>query len=285
MSDTNQKLIDKAKANGQKWLDNFRPNGQPDMDVITSVLNARTFNGEPVTAVVVKSPGEATAVIKQYITKHVPKDKQEEIISNVHNCIWDYYYMAFYESACSILEDKDFPQAEFIYQSLLPAFTAGLGWIVNLGGFIVGICLPEAHQDDQSLIHKETGPAIIWGDDKQYWWHGVQIPGEWIEDKDNVDLSLCITWENVEQRRALCEIIGWDKVLDQLKAKLVDKDEFGELLSVDLPDASDSKFIKVTCGTGRTFALPVPQDMRTAHQAVAWTYNIDITNYSPEVRT
>ena len=156
---TNQKLIDQAKENAQKWLDNFRPDGNPDMDKIREVLEARTFNGEPVDAIVVRTPEEASAAIKEYVKKNVPKEEQANILSNVHDCIWDYYYMAFYESACSVLENRDFPEAEFIYQSLYPAFEAGLGWIVNLGGLVVGVCLPEAYRDDQMRIHKENGPA------------------------------------------------------------------------------------------------------------------------------
>jgi len=42
----------------------------------------------------------------------------------------------------------------------------------------------------------------------------------------------------------------------------------------------------VRCGTGRTFALPVPPDMKTAIQANAWTYGLDPKDiFNLEVRT
>jgi len=41
----------------------------------------------------------------------------------------------------------------------------------------------------------------------------------------------------------------------------------------------------VTCGTGRTFALPVPPEMTTALAANAWTYGLEAKDYMPEVRT
>jgi hypothetical protein len=122
-------------------------------------------------------------------------------------------------------------------------------------------------------------PAIKCRDGYEvYCWHGTRIPAEWINDKDNIDPSLALTHENLEQRRCLAEILGWEKVLSQLEVRSVNKDpspEIGELLEADLPDAPKSKFLKVKCGTGRTFVLPVPPEMQSAAQANAWTYNID----------
>ncbi len=93
----------------------------------------------------------------------------------------------------------------------------------------------------------------------------------------------------MERRRAACEIIGWHKILQNLGAQTIDKDEdpqIGELVEVDIPDVGRERFLRVQCATGREFALPVPPEMQSALQANAWTYGIeDFTNYKPEVRT
>jgi hypothetical protein len=84
---------------------------------------------------------------------------------------------------------------------------------------------------------------------------------------------MAITWENVEQRRCIAEIVGWHNVLDKLNAKQIDQDDdpqIGQLLEVDIPDVGRERFLKVECGTKRTFALPVPPDMQTALDAQAW---------------
>ena len=61
---------------------------------------------------------------------------------------------------------------------------------------------------------------------------------------------------------------------------------FGELLEADIQDMGKERFLRVQCATGRTFVLPVPQDMKTALQAQAWTWNIDEKDFiRPEVRT
>ena len=145
--------------------------------------------------------------------------------------------------------------------------------------------------DAERRLHSETGPAIAFSDGwGVHAWHGTRIPAEWIEDKASLTAKTALTWKNIEQRRSACEILGWNAVLTELKAKTIDKDaepEIGELVEVTIPDVGKERFLRVTCGTGRQFALPVPPTMKTALQANAWTYGIDDAAkfVKPEVRT
>lgn len=278
MNAENQALCDKAFERAQVWIDNFRPHGKPDIDKIQSILSKRTFKGELVEARVAKCPEEALNIIINWAKKAIEdgadgadeKEVREEI-NNAYVCIWDYYLMSFYESACSILKEKEFPGSEFIYQSLLPAFNAGLGYLINLGPLIIGVCLPEGHVDDEKRIHKGNGPAIIWGNDKQYWWHGVRVEEDWIMNPDSIDPVKCINHENIEQRRALCEIVGWDKVLQGLNPVVLDVDDdpqIGTLLQADIPDHGSQKFLRVLEeSTGRQFAILAPDEVETALEA------------------
>jgi len=143
--------------------------------------------------------------------------------------------------------------------------------------------------DDQNRPHCEDGPFCVWRDGTAlYAWHGTYIPARWVTTAKPTATE-ALTWPNIEQRRAACEIVGWAAILDQLSAKTIDKDgdpEIGELLEVNLPDIGRERFLKVRCGTGRTFALPVPLDMKTAIQANAWTYGLDPKDiFNLEVRT
>lgn len=145
--------------------------------------------------------------------------------------------------------------------------------------------------DDQNRPHCEDGPSHRWRDGwALYHWHGVQVPAGWIEDKASLTPVMALTWENIEQRRAACEILGWAAILRQLEARIIDRDddmEIGELIEVDIPELGREKFLRVQCGTKRQFALPVPPTMRTALEANAWTYGYDAptTFIRPEVRT
>ena len=134
-------------------------------------------------------------------------------------------------------------------------------------------------RDNEGRLHCETGPSIAYRDGwALHHWHGVSVPKEWIEDKASLSAKTALTWKNVEQRRAACEIVGWEKILTELKAETIDKDDdpmIGELVEVTIPDVGKEKFLRVVCGTQRRFALPVPPDMKTALQANAWTFGID----------
>ena len=73
-----------------------------------------------------------------------------------------------------------------------------------------------------------------------------------------------------------------------IDAFVIDKDndpEVGELVSVNIPGIGQENFLRVTCGTGRKFALHVPPNMETSRQANAWTWGLGPDQYEPEIRT
>ena len=157
-----------------------------------------------------------------------------------------------------------------------------------------GICFVserpiETNWDDRGLLHGENKPAVLYQDGySMFMWHGTRVPEDWIKDKSSLTPKVAITWNNIEQRRAACEILGWAKILKELNAKTIQKDEdpqIGELLEVDIPDIGREKFLRVLCGTGREFAMPVPPEMTSALQANAWTYGLEPSEYNPEIRT
>lgn len=163
------------------------------------------------------------------------------------------------------------------------------GWIWTFDELAIITDRPtEIKFDDRGLLHNEKGPSITYKDGLEvYSWHGTRVPGKWI--KEGISASEAITWPNIEQRRAACEIIGWAKILDELGAKIIDQDvdpEIGTLLEVDLPDIGKERFIRVQCGTKREFALPVPPTLKTALGAQAWMVGLDEEDFdSPEFRT
>ncbi len=146
------------------------------------------------------------------------------------------------------------------------------------------------NRDDQGRLHCETGPAVLYHDGFSVWaWHGTRVPREWIEDRKSLTPEIALKWENVEQRRAACEMLGWESILSKLDARVIDEDgdpEIGTLVEVEIPDIGKERFLRVRCGTGRQFALPVPPEMTTALSAQAWTWGLDKTDFiKPEVRT
>jgi hypothetical protein len=143
--------------------------------------------------------------------------------------------------------------------------------------------------DERGVIHNEKGPAVAFADGWTiHAWHGVRVPGDWIEHKEHLTAQVALAEPNTERRRAACEIVGWGRVIAELKGQTINKDadpEIGELIEVNLPDNGPARFLRVQCGTKRSFAIPVPLEMKTALQANGWTYGLDATDYQPEVRT
>jgi len=132
-------------------------------------------------------------------------------------------------------------------------------------------------RDERHRPHCADGPSHRWRDGWElYHWHGVSVPRQWIVGP-HPSASEVLAEENVEKRRAGIEILGWDAVLDELDARVIDTDEdpqIGTLVEVDLPDSPGSRFVRVRCATGRDFAIPVPRDMKTALEANALTYGL-----------
>lgn len=136
----------------------------------------------------------------------------------------------------------------------------------------------EIHRDVDGRLHSPSGPALRWRDGWGiHFWRGTRVPKDWIESPQTLDPHLALNHENVEMRRCVAEILGWQKVLDLLAPKVIQTDpdpEIGELLEVQIA-GNRERFLKVRCGTGRTFVLPVPPDMASALEANAWTYGIE----------
>jgi len=74
-------------------------------------------------------------------------------------------------------------------------------------------------RDDRGLLHCENGHACAFPDGfEMYYWHGVRVPEEWIKNKRSLSAKDALTWDNVEQRRCACEILGWENILRELNA-------------------------------------------------------------------
>ena len=145
-------------------------------------------------------------------------------------------------------------------------------------------------KDEENRPHCEDGPSHQWRDGwSLYHWHGTRIPAEWIEDRDSLTPQIALTWENVDQRAAACEILGWHHIINSLDARVLDKDadpQIGRLVEIDLPDHGPQKFIHATCGTGREVAVMADARATTVLEAQAASYGLSADSFLiPEIRT
>lgn len=148
----------------------------------------------------------------------------------------------------------------------------------------------QLRTDQDGQFHSEGKPAIAWADGSAlYAWHGVFVPEAWIMAPDTVDPTLVLTHPNAELARCLGEILGWDAVLTRCTTKRIHTDSRplvgGELLEAVVA-GSRRRFVRVVCGTGRTFVLEVDANAETVVSAIAGTYGVSEAEYLQlQVRT
>lgn len=236
----------------------------------------------PKTILTAKSPIDAIKVGQAHFPELSASDIFNSSIYGSHDAAWLSFYAFFKDEVKLECCNKAGPLIELAHHC---------GWVNVFDEMAIIQDRPEViKMDDRNLLHCQDGPAIRYRDGfSVYSWHGTRIPDEWISNPESLTPTAALTWDNVEQRRCACEILGWAKILRQLDAKTVDSDadpEIGTLVEVVLPDIGKEKFLIVLCGTKREFALPVPPEMKTAAEANAWTFGFDLSEFiKPEVRT
>jgi hypothetical protein len=168
----------------------------------------------------------------------------------------------YYDRACGITNEV--ARTMIAYMRCRPSYTiATRDWLIVSRS-------PVVKRDAEHRLHCEDGPAVRYTDGWSiYAWHGTRIPAEWITHRATLTAATALTHENLEQRLAACQILGWEKILSELDARTIDTDHprIGTLVEVDLPGAGTERFLRVQCGTGRTFALWVDGSVKTAYAA------------------
>ncbi|MBV9317044.1 MAG: hypothetical protein JOZ34_06230 [Gammaproteobacteria bacterium] len=140
--------------------------------------------------------------------------------------------------------------------------------------------------DDRGRLHDDSAPALRFRDGWSVWaWKGVVVPSWLILHPDRITLAMIDHEQNVQIRRCMIEIMTPERYVAQGGAVRVAEDETGVLwrktwLSADTWAAVE--VINATPepdGTHRHFFLQVPAHMRTAREAVAWTYGLTASAY------
>lgn len=196
--------------------------------------------------------------------------------------------VSFFTDVCGLELSKDITERASCYRKMC----ASVNYIWPNRKFVMVCNRPEwIKKDEQGGLHSQTGHAIRYRDG---WglsaWHGTVIPDEWLDGK-SLTPETALSQDNLDKRRAACEILGWKKILDKLNAKVINKHEsemIGTLVEVEIPDAGKERFLIVVDyagGSKREFALNVPSEMKTAHQANAWTWGIEANQYQPRMET
>lgn len=136
-------------------------------------------------------------------------------------------------------------------------------------------------EGDIILAHGEvTGHAHRikdgWG---IYAWHGVRIPEYIILKPESISIQKIEDEKNTEIRRVMITRYGQEKYLLDSNAKKIHSDDYGILYKKEIPDDEPLLMVKVVNstpepdGTFKDYFLRVPPNIKTAREAVAWTFD------------
>ncbi|KUM38986.1 DUF6745 domain-containing protein [Arthrobacter sp. EpRS71] len=97
-----------------------------------------------------------------------------------------------------------------------------------------------------------------------------------------VNAEAVLSLPNAEIRRAVIELIGYDKIID--RAELLDESTDGRLLRIKQENDEDIVLVHVKDpSTERQYFLRVPPATMTAREARAWTFGFEAKDFEPVV--
>jgi hypothetical protein len=141
--------------------------------------------------------------------------------------------------------------------------------------------------DRRHRLHAAGGPALAYPDG----WaihahHGVVVPAMAVLAPERFDVRRVLTEGNVELRRALIELYGFERFVRDAGAMCLHAEGDRALYRVNLPGDEPLVLVKVTCpSTARAYFLRVPPTITRCGDAVAWTFGMDAAAYAPRAET
>lgn len=122
-------------------------------------------------------------------------------------------------------------------------------------------------------------------------WRGVPVNAQIAFFPETLRGPEILAERNAEVRRVMIERVGFEQFLREVNAEVLDtdRDRSGErkLLRVPLTNDEPVVVVSLLCpSTGRQYLVRVPPQMRTCHQAVAWSAGFDNPDdYAPVAET
>jgi hypothetical protein len=151
--------------------------------------------------------------------------------------------------------------------------------------------------DEQERLHADQGPAVEYADGYSiYAWHGVLIGASKkhiVDEPRKITTAQIDRESNITVRRVMMERFGIARYVQESNARVIDRDLdplLGHeriLYRKDLDMDEPIMMLAVTNstpepdGSHKQYFIRVPREMRTAQEAVAWTFGMSADEYRP----
>jgi hypothetical protein len=196
----------------------------------------------------------------------------------------DYAWLAACEYFVSLCVDP----AEVPGFDHVMALAKGTGWIVPFAHVCwLGERPKILKRDDRGRLHSRDGPALQYADGLTvHMWKGVQVPAWMIEQPSLITTAFIDRHPDFLLRRCMIEIMTPANYIANCGAVPVSRDETGILWRKQWWNNDAWAAVEVVNGspepdgTYRHYFLQVPPNVRSAREAVAWTYGMTEAEYS-----
>lgn len=140
--------------------------------------------------------------------------------------------------------------------------------------------LDEVHKDNMGNLHHDSEPAVVSGEDKFYFLHGMYLDNSlkhWlIRTAEELDAQEVLAIPNVDLRREMIRKKGIEQLLDSLFSRTLDTQGDYSLHAVMLGRDINSacNFLKMlNPSIGVWHMEGVPNNIRTVREALLWRNN------------
>jgi hypothetical protein len=184
---------------------------------------------------------------------------------------------------------------------LIELARAGAGWWWAFRKVAIVTSAPSAlERDVENRLHSTDGPALAYPDGWAIWAiHGVVVPKRVVTDSRSLGIEEIAHEPDLAVRRLMLERFGYERFVRQAGLKPVQADHFGRLYRLDpgqlgnpyRPATEPIALVEVVNATPepdrtrRRYFLCVPPTVRSAHEAVAWTFGMSTSEYRPVVES
>ncbi len=212
----------------------------------------------------------------------------------------DLWYGSFYScyvSMYSFIDSLDGVNGEKVKENLRIANES-----IKLGVFLPleSLCIiskkPIAIRLNQvNQLHCDDGPAVEFADGYGiYFWRGLRVPGEWVKSPNSIDIRDVGKEGNAERRRAMIEIMGYDRFLRESNAIVIHTDQLnGQEIKLYEADFgyTRAKIVEMINGTRENdgtfkhYFMRVPSRITRAKEAIAASFGLSEDDYNPAIET
>lgn len=174
----------------------------------------------------------------------------------------------------------------------LSMLAANAGWVVPFE-HVCWLSEPPSrvHIDARGRLHCADGPALAYRDGFSFWsWKGVEVPADAILHPEQITIATLDSTFDPVVRRCLIEIMTPERLIASGAARQLSTDDTGTLWGVTwkFHGTTIDEWCAVEVvdgapgpdGTSQHCVLTVPPHLRTAREAVAWTYGLTGSQYA-----